>query len=149
MENRNVKISSYEKEQHELKIALNMVGINVDYITTDLIYKTINEYNKLKGKMTVTDAVRVKYEHDIYWETYFKIQENKEEHSSERDLDKKEWVKSKEARQILKISTVTLTTLRKNGMIPYSKIGGTFLYKKEDIEKVLQKNKHEESDENY
>jgi hypothetical protein len=138
MENRDVKISDYEEEQHLLKICLNMVGINVDYITTDLIYRTMKKYQHLKGKMTIHDSVKIKYEHQIFWETYFRVKEELKNVENKQDY---EWVKSKDAQKILKISSGTLTTLRKNGKIPFSKMGGTFLYKKEDIEKVLQENK--------
>jgi len=138
MENRDVKISDYEEEQHLLKIVLNMVGINVDYITTDLIHRTMKKYQHLKGKMTIHDSVEIKYEHQIFWETYFRVKEELKNVENKQDY---EWVKSKDAQKILKISSGTLTTLRKNGKIPFTKIGGTFLYKKEDIEKVLQENK--------
>ena len=41
MENKKVEIKDYEQEQHELLIALRMVGLNIDYITTDLIYRVL------------------------------------------------------------------------------------------------------------
>ncbi|SFA58540.1 Helix-turn-helix domain-containing protein [Pedobacter suwonensis] len=52
----------------------------------------------------------------------------------------KEWLKSYEVRQILKISPSTLQTLRINGSLPYSKIGGLLYYKNEDIKRLLEGN---------
>lgn len=52
----------------------------------------------------------------------------------------KEWLKSYEVRQILKISPSTLQTLRINGSLPYSKIGGLLYYKNEDIKSLLEGN---------
>lgn len=49
----------------------------------------------------------------------------------------KEWLKSNEVRQLLKISPATLQTLRINGTLNYSKFGKSYYYKYEDILKVL------------
>ena len=49
----------------------------------------------------------------------------------------KEWLKSNEVRELLKISAGTLQTLRINGTLNYSKFGSTYYYKYEDILKVL------------
>ncbi|MGG7035760.1 MAG: helix-turn-helix domain-containing protein [Flavobacterium sp.] len=48
-----------------------------------------------------------------------------------------QWLKSGEVRQILKISSGTLQTLRINGTLNYSKVGSTYFYKYEDIQKML------------
>ncbi|MGY4383915.1 hypothetical protein ACVWYN_000941 [Pedobacter sp. UYP24] len=53
----------------------------------------------------------------------------------------KEWLKSYEVREILKISPSTLQTLRINGTIPYSKIGGLMYYKNDDIKGLLEGNR--------
>lgn len=53
----------------------------------------------------------------------------------------KKWLKSYEVEILLDVSPNTLLTLRNNGVIPYSKIGGTIYYDPEDIEKVLQRGK--------
>ena len=53
----------------------------------------------------------------------------------------KKWLKSSEVRGILNISPGTLQTLRINGTLPYTKIGGTNYYNFTDIEKLLSKNK--------
>jgi len=51
------------------------------------------------------------------------------------------WLKSHEVQKMLKISPGTLQTLRLNGKIPFTKIGGTIFYDIEDINKVMIDNK--------
>ncbi|NLZ46793.1 MAG: helix-turn-helix domain-containing protein [Clostridiales bacterium] len=53
----------------------------------------------------------------------------------------KKWLKSNEVRKLLNISPGTLQTLRINGTLPYTKIGGTMYYNLKDIEKLLNKSK--------
>jgi len=50
---------------------------------------------------------------------------------------KKEWIKSYEVRALLSISPGTLSTFRRNGTLPFSKIGGLMYYRYEDIEKLI------------
>ncbi|MFA6245463.1 MAG: helix-turn-helix domain-containing protein [Mucilaginibacter sp.] len=49
----------------------------------------------------------------------------------------KKWLKSYQVKNLLKISDNTLQTLRENGTIPFSKVGGILYYNIEDINKVL------------
>ena len=49
------------------------------------------------------------------------------------------WLKSYEVRKLLKISAGTLHRWRAKGVLPYSRIGGLFLYKYEDVQKMLEK----------
>lgn len=49
----------------------------------------------------------------------------------------KQWLRSSEVRAILKISSSTLQNLRINGSLRCTKIGGTYFYKFDDIEKIL------------
>lgn len=49
----------------------------------------------------------------------------------------KKWLKSVEVRKLLNISPGTLQTLRINGTLPHTKIGGTNYYNFTDIEKLL------------
>lgn len=51
------------------------------------------------------------------------------------------WLKSKEVRELLKISHGTLQNLRINGKLTFSKVGGTIYYASEDIEKLMNHNK--------
>ena len=55
----------------------------------------------------------------------------------------KQWLKSSEVRQMLKISPGTLQNLRINGTLSYTKIGGTIFYNYEDIEAMIENNKVE------
>lgn len=54
--------------------------------------------------------------------------------------DSKTWLKSYEVRKLLSISPGTLQTLRINGTLRYTKIGGILYYKTEDIHKLLEDN---------
>ena len=51
----------------------------------------------------------------------------------------KQWLKSAEVRELLKISPGTLQNLRINGTLKYKRIGGIIYYNYEDIEKILEK----------
>lgn len=50
----------------------------------------------------------------------------------------RKFLKSYQVKNLLKISDNTLQTLRDNGTIPFSKIGGILYYNYEDIMKVLK-----------
>ena len=52
----------------------------------------------------------------------------------------KQWLKNAEVRKMLKISPSTLQNLRINGTLRYTKIGGIYYYKHEDIVNVLEEN---------
>lgn len=70
------------------------------------------------------------------------IQEVKSVLSEQQYQAPKRWLKSSEVRKMLNISPGTLQTLRLNGTLPYTKIGGTHYYNLNDIEKLLSKSKH-------
>lgn len=53
----------------------------------------------------------------------------------------KKWLKSYEVKKLLNLSHGTLQTLRDNGVLPFSKIGGIFYYDQADIEKELERRK--------
>lgn len=48
-----------------------------------------------------------------------------------------EWLKAAAVRKLLKISPGTLLTLRATGKLHYSKIGGTYYYRLQDIQRML------------
>jgi hypothetical protein len=54
----------------------------------------------------------------------------------------KKWLKTKEVRKILGVSVTTLLTLRINGILPYTKMGGVLYYDYDDIQAVMEKLKH-------
>lgn len=53
----------------------------------------------------------------------------------------KEWLKSKEVKELLKISPGTLQNLRVNGTLSFTKVGGIIYYSANDISKILEGNK--------
>jgi hypothetical protein len=57
---------------------------------------------------------------------------------SRSEISSRQWLKSAEVRQLLKISPGTLQNLRIRGVLRYTKMGGSLYYKQEDIEKVLE-----------
>jgi hypothetical protein len=60
---------------------------------------------------------------------------------SQTTTSSKRWMKSHEVRRLLKISSGTLQTLKSNGVIPYTKIGGVHFFDYEDIQRVLESGK--------
>ena len=53
----------------------------------------------------------------------------------------KKWLKTYEVKKLLNVSHGTLQTLRDNGTIPFSKIGGIFYYDPADIDKEIERRK--------
>lgn len=51
----------------------------------------------------------------------------------------KKWLKTKEVQGILGVSITTLLTLRNNGHLPFTKMGGVLYYDYEDIQMVMEK----------
>ena len=56
-------------------------------------------------------------------------------------IDTKKYLKSAEVMKLLKISSGTLQTLRINGTLPFTKIGGVIIYDAEEISKVIKENR--------
>ena len=48
-----------------------------------------------------------------------------------------DWIDAQDVMQALHISPRALATLRANGTLPFTKLGGRCLYRKSDLEKVL------------
>ena len=55
--------------------------------------------------------------------------------------DAKQWLRSIEVRNLLKISPATLQNFRINGTLSFTKVGGIFFYKYDDILRVLENKK--------
>ncbi|EHQ24322.1 helix-turn-helix domain-containing protein [Mucilaginibacter paludis] len=53
----------------------------------------------------------------------------------------KNWLKSEEVRDLLSLSTGKLYSLRKRGILPYTRIGGMIYYSYQDIQKMLDSGK--------
>lgn len=56
------------------------------------------------------------------------------------DQPAKKWLKSDEVKKLLKVSPGTLQTLRINGTLQYTKLGGIIYYDFEHIQKTMQEN---------
>lgn len=52
-----------------------------------------------------------------------------------------EWLKNKDVSKLLGISVASVQGLREKGLLVFSKVGGTYLYKREDIDKLLAEKK--------
>jgi hypothetical protein len=55
----------------------------------------------------------------------------------------KRWLRSVEVRKLLNISPGTLQTLRNNGTLPYTKIGGLIYYDAYQIDQILLSQKRD------
>jgi hypothetical protein len=53
----------------------------------------------------------------------------------------RKWLKSREIQKLLLVSPGTLQTLRINGTLPFTKIGGVIFYDYDDIQKMIESNK--------
>ncbi|TNF50262.1 MAG: helix-turn-helix domain-containing protein [Bacteroidetes bacterium] len=65
---------------------------------------------------------------------------DKREEKKKPAPEEKTWIKSHQVQRMLGISPGTLQTLRLNGTIPYSKVGGVLFYNKADIVRLLEEN---------
>lgn len=69
------------------------------------------------------------------------LEEFKKLLNSSSTIKTKKYLKSAELMKLLKISPGTLQTLRINGTLPYSKVGGIIFYDTEEISKVMKENR--------
>ena len=72
-----VEIKDYEQKQHLLLITLNLVGINIDYITVDLINSALEKLAEKDGNMDIRDAATIKALHEAKWNEYFDSKDKK------------------------------------------------------------------------
>lgn len=63
--------------------------------------------------------------------------------SQSTTVQPKKWLKTYEVKKMLNISHGTLQTLRNNGTIPFSKVGGIIYYDAIEINKVLEARKRD------
>ncbi len=73
------------------------------------------------------------------------IQEMKDFMQPGCNVNTKKWLRSIEVRDLLKISTGTLQTLRVSGKLKHTRIGSIIYYDQDDIQKLLQENKTQTS----
>lgn len=58
---------------------------------------------------------------------------------------RKRYLKSAEVMDLLQVSPGTLQNLRINGTLPYSKIGGIIFYDADEIHRIIQENRIDNS----
>jgi len=78
-----VKIKDRDKEVEMLRMALNMAGINVDHVVTDLINDVFRKLVVKGGQFSMRDATDIQVNHEEKWERYFKKQKESENSDSE------------------------------------------------------------------
>lgn len=49
-----------------------------------------------------------------------------------------EWIKSFEVKKLLRCSDSTLCNHRRTGVLKYSKVGGVYYYRNEDVQKLIR-----------
>ncbi|EKF55072.1 hypothetical protein I215_09426 [Galbibacter marinus] len=69
------------------------------------------------------------------------IKEIKKIVSTQTTSEFKRYLKSTEVMSLLQVSSGTLQNLRKNGTLPYTKIGGMIYYDIVDIQNVMDENR--------
>ena len=53
------------------------------------------------------------------------------------NVQPQKWLKNEDVKKMLQVSGGTVQNLRVNGSLPFTKIGGLYYYKLEDVEKML------------
>ncbi|MCM4152067.1 DNA-binding protein [Arenibacter sp. N53] len=61
-------------------------------------------------------------------------------HENQAKVIKKEWLKSTQVMNMLNISSGTLRSLRRSGILSFTKIGGLIFYDAEQIQRILMDN---------
>jgi hypothetical protein len=61
-------------------------------------------------------------------------------HLKSGEHDSRQWLRSKDVRKMLRISPATLQNLRVNQSLPFTKVGGIFFYRQNDVVNVLENN---------
>lgn len=85
------------------------------------------------GTPIITQADLDKFKEDV-------INELRSLMAKEKNV-KTRWLKNKEVQKMLQISHSTLQTLRANGTLSYTKVGGIIYYDGEEIDKMMEENK--------
>ena len=58
-----------------------------------------------------------------------------------KDHGGKKWLQSRDVKKLLGISHGTLQNMRINGSLPYTKVGGVIFYDIDDINKMIESNR--------
>ena len=97
--------------------------------------------NKIKQGATTADIISNKHR-PIFYDDFLAlkqelISEIKSIAKAQFSSEGKQWLKGVEVRKLLNVSAGTLYTLRKNGTLPYTRIGGAVFYNAADINKMM------------
>ena len=95
-------------------------------------------HTQLFGEQLVTIKDLHEFKNDLLLEVKKSLKENAGQPT-------KKWLKTNEVRKLLGVSITALLTLRVNGVLPYSKIGGCLYFDYEDILKVMEQHKRHHS----
>jgi DNA-binding NtrC family response regulator len=71
----------------QLDIALRMVGLNVDYTTSDLIYMMLKALAERGDDFSLQDAAAIQTEHANKWERYADVLATEENSSAESEIN--------------------------------------------------------------
>lgn len=88
--------------------------------------------------VTVEDLEQFKTELIVEFKSIIETQFNNV--TPKVDEPKKTWLKSHQVQRLLGISPGTLQTLRLNGTLPFTKIGGVLFYDEADINQLFENN---------
>ena len=91
-------------------------------------------HTQLFGEQLITIKDLDEFKNDLIAEVKKTIKEN-------AGQPVKRWLKTNEVCKILGVSITTLLTMRINGILPYSKVGGVLYFDYDDILKVMEENK--------
>ena len=73
------------------------------------------------------------------------LQDLKQLFSASIQPEQKQWLRSAQVRKMLNISPGTLQNLRINGVLKPTKIGGSFFYQAQQIQKLLESSNTKQS----
>ena len=73
-----VEYKDMDTNIHELWASLRSVGLNIDYITTDLIDMVLAKRVATGKKFSIKDTCNVSALHEAKWDKYFKELKEKE-----------------------------------------------------------------------
>lgn len=104
---------------------------------TQVAMKLHNSSNDEKRKVTLDQIVTIE---DLQRTKDELLSELKKILASQEQPQGKKWLRSTEVKELLKISTGKLFSLRKHGQLPYTQIGGLIYYSMDDIKNMLENN---------
>lgn len=60
-----------DKEIEYLRLAINLCGLRIGYVSADLLQKAITCLNKMGKQMGLKEASEIQFEHNEKWKKYF------------------------------------------------------------------------------